>query len=70
MSANRAFPFLAFCLGMQCAVVEFARNVRTGGVASTEVDPTTSEPVIDMMLEQRKIKAKGGTMRLVPIPAN
>ncbi len=62
-------PFFGICLGMQCAVVEFARNVlHLKGAASTEVDPTTSDPVIDMMLEQRNIKAKGGTMRLGAYP--
>lgn len=66
---EQGIPFFGICLGMQCAVVEFARNVlQLQGAASTEVDPTTSEPVIDMMLEQRKIKAKGGTMRLGAYP--
>lgn len=58
-------PFFGICLGMQCAVVEYARNVlQLEGAASTEVDPMASEPVIDMMPDQKKIKAKGGTMRL------
>lgn len=58
-------PFFGICLGMQCAVVEFALNV--AGIehaSSTEVNPETPEPVIDMMEEQKKITAKGGTMRL------
>ncbi len=58
-------PFLGICLGMQCAVVEFARNVLgMKKAASTEVDPKTKFPVIHMMTEQRNIKEKGGTMRL------
>ena len=58
-------PFFGICLGMQCAVVEFSRNV--AGIAdasSTEVEPDTSEPVISMMEEQKRIKDLGGTMRL------
>lgn len=58
-------PFFGICLGMQCAVVEFARNV--GGfpeASSTEVNTKTISPVIDLMDEQKKIKTKGGTMRL------
>jgi CTP synthase len=58
-------PFFGICLGMQCAVVEFALHV--AGIekaSSTEVDPETPEPVIDMMEEQKKITNKGGTMRL------
>jgi CTP synthase len=58
-------PFLGICLGMQCAVVEFARNVLGyEGAHSTEMDPETPHPVIDMMEEQKKIHTKGGTMRL------
>jgi len=58
-------PFFGICLGMQCAVVEFARNiVGLDGVASTEVDPQTPHPIIDLMPEQKQITAKGGTMRL------
>lgn len=58
-------PFFGICLGMQCAVVEFARNViGWKEAASTEMNPATSHPVIDMMEEQKKITAKGGTMRL------
>lgn len=58
-------PFFGICLGMQCAVVEFSRNVlKIADASSTEVNPKTSNPVIDMMPEQRKIKNKGGTMRL------
>jgi CTP synthase len=58
-------PFLGICLGMQCAVVEFARNILGyEGAHSTEMDPDTPYPVIDMMEEQKKIHDKGGTMRL------
>ncbi len=58
-------PFLGICLGMQCAVVEFAQNImKLKGASSTEVKPNCPNPVIDLMLEQKKIKNKGGTMRL------
>ncbi len=57
-------PFLGVCLGMQCAVVEFARNVLGLEASSTELNPKTKNPVIDMMEEQKKITTKGGTMRL------
>jgi len=57
-------PFLGICLGMQCAVVEFARNVLGLEASSTELNPKTKYPVIDMMEEQKKITTKGGTMRL------
>ncbi len=62
-------PFLGICLGMQCAVVEFARNVLFMKDAhSTEMRSDTSFPVIDMMEEQKKITSKGGTMRLGQYP--
>ena len=58
-------PFFGICLGMQCAVVEFFRNVLNYNAASsTEVNPDTPDPVIDLMPEQKKIVQKGGTMRL------
>jgi CTP synthase len=57
-------PFLGICLGMQCAVVEFARHVLGLDASSTELNPKTKHPVIDMMEEQKKITTKGGTMRL------
>jgi len=58
-------PFFGICLGLQCAVVEFARNVLGLNEAhTTEVNPDTPDPVIDMMEEQKKIVMKGGTMRL------
>ncbi len=58
-------PFLGICLGMQCAVIEFARDVLGYADAhSTEMSPKTKHPVIDFMEAQKKITAKGGTMRL------
>lgn len=58
-------PFLGICLGMQCAVIEFARNVlNMDGAHSTEIDRKTKYPVIDLMEEQKSIIDKGGTMRL------
>ena len=58
-------PFLGICLGLQCAVIEFARNVcGLKGANSTEFDKKTRYPVIDLMESQRAIKRKGGTMRL------
>ncbi len=58
-------PFFGICLGMQCAVVEYAQNVlQLKDAASTEVNPKSPNPVIDMMPDQKKITKKGGTMRL------
>ena len=57
-------PFFGICLGMQCAVVEFARHVLGLEASSTELNAKTKNPVIDMMEEQKKITMKGGTMRL------
>ncbi|SKC55736.1 CTP synthase [Ohtaekwangia koreensis] len=57
-------PFFGICLGMQCSVVEFSRNVLELEASSTELNPKTKNPVIDMMEEQKKITMKGGTMRL------
>ena len=58
-------PFLGICLGMQCAVVEFARNVLSlNNANSTEINSNTPHPVISMMEEQKKLKKMGGTMRL------
>jgi len=58
-------PFFGICLGMQCAVIEFARNVLNYEKAdSTEMNPKTKYPVIDLMEEQKSITYKGGTMRL------
>lgn len=62
-------PFLGICLGMQCAVIEFARNVLGYEDAhSTEIDHLTTHPVIDLMEEQKEVVEKGGTMRLGAYP--
>ncbi len=58
-------PFLGLCLGMQCAVIEYARNVvGLKGANSKEFDEHATYPVIDLMLEQKNVQAYGGTMRL------
>lgn len=58
-------PFFGICLGMQTAVIEFARNVLgLKDANSTEFDPDTKDPVISLLEEQRKVKQYGGTMRL------
>jgi CTP synthase len=58
-------PFLGICLGMQCAVIEFARNIlHFEGAHSTEFNHKTRYPVIDLMEEQKSVIDKGGTMRL------
>jgi CTP synthase len=62
-------PFFGICLGMQMAAIEFARNVLgIRDADSTEMQPDTPNPVIDMMEEQKKITIKGGTMRLGSYP--
>lgn len=62
-------PFFGICLGMQMAAIEFARNVLgIKDANSTEMEPETANPVIDMMEEQKKITMKGGTMRLGSYP--
>ena len=62
-------PFLGICLGMQMAVVEFARHVcGLEGAHSSELDPKTPYPVIDLMADQVGVTAKGGTMRLGSYP--
>jgi CTP synthase len=58
-------PFFGICLGMQCAVIEYARNIlNLEGAHSTEINHKTRYPVIDLMEEQKSIIDKGGTMRL------
>lgn len=58
-------PFFGICLGMQCAVVEYGRNVlHLEGAHSTEIEPQSPYPVIDIMDEQKDVSEKGGTMRL------
>ncbi len=62
-------PFLGICLGMQCTVIEYARDVLGWKDAnSTEFDENTAHPVIDLMPEQRGVTQKGGTMRLGAYP--
>ncbi|MFY8004513.1 MAG: CTP synthase, partial [Chitinophagaceae bacterium] len=62
-------PFFGICLGMQMAVIEFGRHVlNLNNAHSTEMDPNTPHPVINMMEEQKKIKMMGGTMRLGAYP--
>ncbi len=62
---ENGLPFFGICLGMQMAVIEFARNVmRLKHAHSTEMNPETPDAVIDLMEEQKKITVKGGTMRL------
>jgi len=63
-------PFLGLCLGLQCAVIEFARDaLGTDDANSTEFDMFTEHPVIDFMADQRTMQEKGGTMRLGLYPA-
>ncbi len=66
---KKQVPFFGICLGMQCSVVEFARNqLKMTGASSTEFDPDTEFPVISLMDEQSRIVDKGGTMRLGAYP--
>lgn len=66
---ENGLPFFGICLGMQMAVIEFARNVLGLAEAnSTEMDENTKEPVIDLMEAQKQITNKGGTMRLGAYP--
>ena len=61
----KQIPFLGICLGMQCAVIEFARNVlNMKNAHSTEIDSKSKYPVISMMEEQKQLEKMGGTMRL------
>ena len=62
---ERSVPFLGICLGLQCAVIEYARDVMgLDGANSSEFDPATSHPVIDLLPEQKDITDLGGSMRL------
>jgi len=62
-------PFFGICLGMQMSVIEFGRNVlQLEGAHSTEMEPETPHPVIDLMEVQKQITVKGGTMRLGSYP--
>jgi CTP synthase len=68
---ERGVPFLGLCLGLQCAVIEFARSVLGLRQAdSTEFNPETPDPVIDFMPEQKRIQRLGGTMRLGSYPCD
>jgi CTP synthase len=67
---ERGLPYFGICLGMQCAVVEFARNVlHLEGAHSTEFDKNTPHPVICILEDQRDVTRKGATMRLGSQPA-
>jgi len=75
LAANYArvnnIPYFGICLGMQCAVIEYARNVLGHEEAdSTEFNRRTSYPIIDLMEEQKNVTEKGGTMRLGAYPCN
>ncbi|MGE5405727.1 MAG: CTP synthase [Candidatus Saccharibacteria bacterium] len=62
-------PYLGICLGMQCAVIEFAREIcQMKDANSSEINPNSTHPVIDLMPEQTQIQDKGGTMRLGGYP--
>jgi len=68
---ERRIPFFGICLGMQCCVIEFARDVLDFKDAnSTEMETATRHPVIDLMEEQKGVTAKGGTMRLGGYPCS
>ncbi|MBK7007632.1 MAG: CTP synthase [Saprospiraceae bacterium] len=65
MVREKKIPFFGICLGMQCAAVEFGKNVlKIKDAASTEVNPKTGNPIIHLMPDQIAISNKGGTMRL------
>jgi CTP synthase len=67
---DTGLPYLGLCLGLQCAVIEFARDIiGSQDVNSTEFDMFTTNPVIDFMPDQRDLEDKGGTMRLGLYPA-
>jgi CTP synthase len=66
---EKKMPFFGICLGMQCAVIEYSRSMLGYKDAhSTEFNPSTKHPVIDMMTEQKKLTTKGGNMRLGVFP--
>jgi len=65
VAREKKIPFFGICLGLQCAVIEYARNVcGLTGANSTEFNPDTPYPVIDLMEEQKRVSTKGATMRL------
>ena len=66
---EKKIPFFGICLGMQCAVIEYARNVlNLDGANSFEINPDTKYSIIDIMPEQKDIESLGGTMRLGAYP--
>ncbi len=67
---EKGIPFFGICLGLQCAVIEFARNVCGLSKANSTEFTETDENVIDMMIEQKKVTAYGGTMRLGAYPCS
>ncbi|HET9723504.1 MAG TPA: CTP synthase [Actinomycetota bacterium] len=68
---EQAVPFLGICLGLQCAVIEFARNVcGLPDANSSEFDPATPNPVIDLLPEQKNVTDLGGSMRLGAQPCH
>ena len=70
LARERNIPFLGLCLGLQLAVIEFARNIcGLSGANSSEMDAGTPHPVIDILPEQKEVMEKGGTMRLGAYPA-
>jgi CTP synthase len=69
LAREHAIPFLGICLGLQTAVIEFARNVcGLAGAHTTEIDKTTPHPVVCLLEEQEQVVDKGGTMRLGSYP--
>ncbi len=65
LARESKIPYFGLCLGMQIAVIEYARNVlKLNGANSTEFDPKTKHPVIDLLPEQKSVKEMGATMRL------
>lgn len=66
---QRNIPYFGICLGMQIAVIEYARHIaHLEGAHTSEIDPDTSYPVIDLLPEQKDVEDKGGTMRLGAYP--
>jgi CTP synthase len=71
LARERGIPFLGICLGLQCAVIEFARNVcGLPGANSSEFDAAAEHPVIDLLPEQNEVTDMGGTMRLGAQPCH
>ena len=71
VARERGIPYLGICLGMQVAISEFARDVcGLDGANSTEMDPETPYPVIDLLPEQKEVEDLGGTMRLGAQPVD